>query len=64
MEIVLTPDEVSAVYDLIDTLSGGNASNVFSWDNHDDIKDPTISAMVKIFVAVGAEIPKKLKQSR
>lgn len=59
--IQFTKEEVSAIYDTIDELSGGNAENVFSWDGENDPDDPAISSMVKIFKTLRRDIPEDLK---
>jgi len=61
--ITLTVEECKALYELIDSLSGCNAGNVFGWDGSDDLSDPTTSACAKVFRAAGKEVPKELRQA-
>lgn len=61
--VTFTYEEINAIYDLIDELSGGNASNAFSWDGKDSLEDENTSAMCKIFKTLGRSIPKNLESS-
>lgn len=56
-DTTLTTAEMCALYDLIAELTGGNPENVFAWDGTDDIAEPRISAMVKVFRANGRSVP-------
>lgn len=56
-----TKEEIESIYELIDILSGCNASNCFNWEGNNDITNPTTSAMVKIFTTLGKDIPEDLK---
>lgn len=58
--ITLDEDECAAVYSIVDMLSGGNASNVFNWED-DDPKEVENIAFAKIFKMAGAKIPKTLE---
>ena len=61
MDVTFTKEEVAAVFELIDQLSGGNPASGFSWDGKDDPKEPTTSALVKIFKSVGRDVPENLE---
>lgn len=63
--LTFTPEELKALFELIDSLSGGNVGNVFLYDGSDSLDDPTTSAMVKLFRAVGRErfLPNNLKDA-
>lgn len=54
-----TTEECQELYFLLDSLSGGNAENVFAWDGTDDPSDPGISAAVKLFKACGRSVPEE-----
>jgi len=43
-------------------LSGYNPENVFSWDGTDSLKEPTISACVKVYRAAGQRVPDKFAE--
>lgn len=58
--ITLTHEEAEAIHELIGILSGGNPENVFSWDGKDSMADPTTSACVKIYAAIGQKVPDNL----
>jgi len=58
--VELTKEECEALHDLIGMLSGHNPENVFAWDGTDSLEDPTTSACVKVYKAVGASVPKNL----
>lgn len=55
--VTFTKEEVGYIYDLIDSLSGGNASNGFAWDGTDDPSHAGTAALIKIFKTVGCKIP-------
>lgn len=57
-----TKEEVEAIYELLDQLSGGNPEYGFSWDGEDSLEDPTTSALVKIFKVKGRSIPENLEE--
>ena len=59
-QVTLTLAEARAIYDLLDSLSGYNAANVFAWDGSDDQSDPGISGPAKIFRACGQRVPEGL----
>lgn len=59
--IQLTNEECGALYDLINDLSGGNAENVFTWDEPNDLSHPWVSACAKVFVEADRAIPDNLK---
>ena len=47
--VTFTPEEVREIFNFVDCMSGGNPENGFAWDGTDDINEPVISALVKIF---------------
>ena len=55
--VFLTKEECLALYELIDQLSGFNASSVFAWDGSDSVKSTTTAACAKVFLLAGREIP-------
>lgn len=57
----LTVAEARAIYDLIDSLSGGNPENFFTWDGSDTLEDAATRAMVKVFRCAGREVPTNLE---
>lgn len=59
--ISFTKDEVGEIFSLIDSLSGGNASDAFMWDGSDDPTCPSVSALVKLYKCVGHRIPESCK---
>lgn len=60
-----TTEELQALYELIDQLSGGNPGNVFAHDGSDSLEDLTTSTAVKLYWATGNGhlIPTNLKES-
>lgn len=51
----LTVEECEALYELIDSETGGNAENVFG--DEPDPDDVTSVACAKVFAAAGREVP-------
>ena len=60
--VQLTEEECREIYDLIDGLSGGNASNSFLWDGSDSIDNDTDRSIAKIFIGAGVKIPDSMKE--
>lgn len=59
--ITLTTEECKAIHNLIAQLTGGNPENVFDWDGPNDRADPYMTALAKIYLAAGADVPDNLK---
>ncbi len=55
--VTLTAAEARELFNLIDTLSGGNATSVFAWDGTDCLMDEGTSACVKLFKTLGRPTP-------
>jgi hypothetical protein len=60
-EVTFTAEEVRAIFDWLEGLSGCSPENVFSWDGEDSLAEPSISAAYKVFKAVGRNVPENLE---
>ena len=58
--VLLTKEEVEAVFDWVDGMTGCSPENIFAWDGTDTLEDPGISAAYKIFKACKRRVPKNL----
>lgn len=58
--ITLSAEEVEALFEALDQLTGGSPENVFAWDGTDDPANPDVSVWVKVFKAMGRNVPKEI----
>lgn len=62
--VAFTRQEANAIYDLIDSLSGGNPENGFANDGTDDPENAYTRALAKLFLATGHKVPKTCEKVR
>lgn len=55
--VILSEEECKGLFQIITTLTGSSPESVFAWDGTDTLKDPTTSALVKVYEKAGGRIP-------